>query len=107
MATLLPCEQASISSARRQTRRIASSSASSPENAAAAISPSEKPAQTSARTPCSCSARAQARSTAYRQGWVLSVRDSVSLSPSKHWASVPGRSASAASNTARAAGLDS
>ena len=93
-----------MSSARRHTRAKPSSSSNAPAKVSAATSPRENPATASGRTPRSRRARAQARSTAKTQGCVFAVCDSSSAVPSKHWQEVPGRTASAASNTARAAG---
>lgn len=97
MAVFSPALQASMRSARQQTRRAASFRGSISAKATAASSPREKPATASGRTPFSTRALAQARSMAKRQGCVFRVRESVSLSPAKHCSRVPGRSASTAS----------
>ena len=65
-----------------------------PVNAAAATSPSEKPAAIAGTTPRPRSASAQARSVANIAGWVFSVTASAALSPVKQSADVPGRTAS-------------
>ena len=76
-----------------------------PAWARAAYSPREKPAAPWASMPWALSAAAAARSAASTQGWVLWVRFNSSWLPSKHSAeTLRPSAASAASNTALAAG---
>ena len=100
-----------ISSPRRCTRRMPSSKLIAPAAISAAYSPSECPATTAGRlviVPASMAATRAAMPWATSAGCVLTVRVSSSSGPSKQRPeSEKPRASSAASKTARAAGISS